>query len=157
MAILHKDVRFLFSTLWTSISQANRWQIEQRISDFRVIKYNGQLFSAENYNQQHKESLNFIKSELVAEQTYKTVVATHHVPTFLNYPEKYRGDLLNEAFAVELFDLVETYGPVGWVYGHHHTFTPGFPVGQTQMLTNQLGYVRYGEHHSFENPSKFEL
>jgi hypothetical protein len=37
--------------------------------------------------------------------------STHHVPAFMNYQEKYKGDILSEAFAVELsesFDIGNT-------------------------------------------------
>ena len=57
----------------------------------------------------HNESLLFLKDALTdATDSKSIVVATHHVPTFLNYPEKYKGDLLNEAFASELSDLIES-------------------------------------------------
>jgi hypothetical protein len=35
------------------------------------------------------------------------MVVKHHVPTFMQYPEQYQGDLLSEAFAVELHDFIE--------------------------------------------------
>jgi len=37
LSVQQDSVRLVFSTLWSKISQANRWQIEQRVSDFRVI------------------------------------------------------------------------------------------------------------------------
>jgi hypothetical protein len=36
-----------------------------------------------------------------------------------------------------------------WIYGHHHHNTPEFSIGKTTLLTNQLGYVGYGEHKGF--------
>ena len=78
-----------------------------------------------------------------------TVVVTHHVPTLMNYPSAYRNSPLNEAFAVELFDLIHDWGPDTWIYGHHHVNIPVFKIGQTKMLTNQLGYVHWHEHGSF--------
>ncbi|MHB9143573.1 MAG: metallophosphoesterase, partial [Paludibacter sp.] len=133
------------------IRPAYEWQIEKSMSDFHVIKYNGFRFSSVQYNQLHDESLSFIKQELHHKDTGKTVVATHHVPTFMNYPEKYRGDVLNEAFAVELYDLIETNGPDFWIFGHHHYNVPDFMIGKTNLATNQLGYVKYGEHKYFKN------
>lgn len=151
------SVQFIFSTLWSKISPANEWLIEKRISDFHVIKYNGYRFSSVQFNQLHKESLSFIKQELHHNYTGKTIVVTHHVPTYLNYSEKYRGDTLNEAFAVELFDLIEDKGPDYWIYGHSHHNTTHFEIGKTHLLTNQLGYVKYGEHKYFKNSVSLEV
>jgi len=68
-----------------------------------------------------------------------------HAPAYLNYPEQYKGSLLSDAFTVELFPLTEKTQPDFWIYGHHHITTAGFEIGKTQLLTNQLAYVRYGE------------
>ena len=78
------------------------------------------------------------------------MVVTHHVPTLLNYPKKYRNSSINEAFAVELYNLIETQQPNYWIYGHHHFNTTDFRIGNTQMLTNQLGYVAYNEHRGYK-------
>ncbi len=147
--VTHDAVRFVFSTLWSQLSIANQWQIQQNLSDFHVIKYNTERLTPDIYNEQHKAGLDFIKEQL-KDKVDKTVVVTHHVPTFLNYPEQYKGDVLNEAFATELFDCIENTNPDYWVYGHHHQNTPGFTIGNTQLLTNQLGYVKYNEHQLFD-------
>ncbi len=94
----HGDVRLIFSTLWSKISPANEWQISRSKSDFQVIKFNGLVFSTANFNQFHSDCLSFIECELSQNYTGKTVVVTHHVPTFLNFPSQYKGSILNEAF-----------------------------------------------------------
>lgn len=157
IAIKNDDVNFIFSTLWSKVSPAHQLQIEGRMSDFHVIKYSGQRFSPAHFNQLHDECMTFLDQELQGRGSDKTVVVTHHVPTLLNYPEKYKSDFLNEAFAVELFNLIESAGADTWVYGHHHQNTPDFKIGKTQMLTNQLGYVKYGEHQLFSPEKVFEL
>jgi hypothetical protein len=68
----------------------------------------------------------------------------------MNYPELYKGDILNEAFAVELYDMIVTSNIDSWVYGHLRSITPKFTIGKTNLLTNQLGYVQLGEHSLFE-------
>jgi len=107
ISVVQNNIRFIFSTLWSKINPANQWHIERSISDFQVIKFNDYRLSADIFNQLHQESLQFITAELQTETTSKSVVVTHHVPTFMNYPEKYKGDALNDAFAVELFNLIE--------------------------------------------------
>lgn len=144
--VVYQTARLIFSTLWSKISPAHQWQIERSLNDFHLIKYQGYRFSAEKYNQLHNDSLEFIKQSLKENEEESIAVFTHHVPTCLNYPEQYKGDVLNEAFAVELFDMIEPSGINYWVYGHHHANTPDFCIGKTRLLTNQLGYVQRNEH-----------
>jgi len=157
MVIKNGNIDLVFSSLWSKISTANQWQIERSMSDFQVIKYNGSRFSAGQYNQLHAESMTFLKQELHHNYTAKKAVVTHHVPTFLNYPEKYKDDALNEAFAVELLDLIEDAAPDCWIYGHTHNNTADFEIGKTQLLTNQLGYVKYGEQIGYHNNKIIEI
>ncbi|GAB2622165.1 hypothetical protein [Belliella aquatica] len=53
---------------------------------------------------------------------------------------------MNKAYALELYDLIEDSKIPHWVYGHHHTNTPSFSIGNTNLVTNQLGYVQFSEH-----------
>ncbi len=145
----YEDIRLIFSTLWSTINPVNQWHIEHGMNDFQVIKFKGKRFSVPVYNQLHAESRDFIQAQLNNKRTGKTVVITHHVPTFQNYPVRYKNDILSEAFAVELFSLIEQTSPDFWIYGHHHTNGTSFKIGLTAMLTNQLGYVKYNEHQGF--------
>lgn len=147
--IEHEEYRFIFSTLWSHISEQNATLISQRLNDFRLIKYNKNLLTPAIYNSKHEENLDFLKNELRKESDLKTVVVTHHVPTYSNYPAKYNGSLINEAFTVELQNLIQETQPEYWIYGHHHFNNPDFKIGNTCMLTNQLGYIAYKEHKDF--------
>ncbi|MCP4311277.1 MAG: metallophosphoesterase [Bacteroidetes bacterium] len=149
--VRHENINLIFCSLWSNISMANQWQIERGMSDFHVIKNKGDRFSAEHYNQLHVQSIEFLNQELHHNNTHSSVVATHHVPTLLNYPEKYKSSVLNEAFAVELFDLIESKGPDYWIYGHSHCNTHDFKIGNTHIRTNQLGYVKYNEQIGYKN------
>lgn len=152
-AIKHDGLRLIFSTLWSKISAENEWYIEQGISDFHVIRHERIRFSAMHFNALHNDCRSFIMQELTHGHQEKTVVVTHHVPTFLNYPQEYRESLINEAFVVELHDLIKASDIDYWIYGHHHNNIPGFNIGNTLLVTNQLGYVKHGEHRGF-NPAK---
>lgn len=147
--IVHDNVSFIFSTLWSFIKTVNQFQIELGVSDFSLIKKKGNRFTSEDFNQLHKDCLAFIKRELAVKTTNKKIVVSHHVPTQLNYPPEFKNDLLNDAFVVELYDLIEENGPDYWIYGHTHRNTPDFNIGKTKLVTNQLGYVKYGEHGSY--------
>jgi predicted phosphohydrolase len=153
----HKHVRFIFSTLWSKIGRAHQFEIESMLSDFHLIKNDSETFTPEDFNNLHNISKKFIQSTLSSSETDKTVVITHHVPTFINYPEQYIGSSLNDAFTVELADMIKDSGIDYWIYGHHHVNTPAFKIGKTELLTNQLGYVAYGEHELFNGSAVIEF
>jgi len=119
-----------------------------------VIKYHSDPFTPFHFNQLYKESLKFLQKEM---NQVKSIVVTHHVPTFLNYPIKYKGDLLNEAFAVELHDFIQASACEYWIFGHHHTFMKGFIIGKTNLICNQLGYVNNNEHLLFDTELCIEI
>jgi Icc-related predicted phosphoesterase len=152
------QIKLVFSTLWSDISPINLWTIQQSISDFHLIRYNGEKFSAYYFNQLHLACREFLEASLQDEKNRSnTVVITHHVPTFLNFPPQYSNDPLNEAFGVELGDFIEQHGPAFWIYGHHHHNIAPFKIGNTQLITNQLGYVQYNEHKAFNKMAIIDL
>ena len=144
-------VKIVFSTLWSEIGKLNQGIIQQRISDFHVIKFKNKRFLPDHFNELHSESLEFLKSEIDTTFPGKIVVVTHHVPVLLNYPKQYKSDILNEAFVVDLYDLIDKNKIDYWIYGHHHVNVEEFSIGETKMLTNQLGYLRCDENKNFDN------
>lgn len=150
VSVIESDVKFIFSTLWSKISPVNMRPIQQGMSDFKVIKRNGQIFNPHDFNELHEASLHFIEREIQNLNSGKVIVVTHHVPTFMNYPNEYKGSDFNEAFAVELFDLIEKAAVDYWLYGHNHRNQPDFDINGTRVITNQLGYVKYGENQQFD-------
>jgi len=151
-AVTIQDARLIFATLWTTVKPNHRLAVERGINDFHLIRYRGNRLSCDDLEKEHKTSLEFIEQELAQETPgIKKIVVTHHVPTFVNYPPQYFGDVLNEAFAVNLTRLNQKQGPDYWIYGHHHQNVPDFKTGKTTLVTNQMGYVRNGESELFDN------
>ena len=95
-------------------------------------------------NDFHSENKKFLDEAISQDTKDKaTIIVTHHVPTYMNYNPKYKGDIINECFAVEMFDFIEASKADYWIYGHSHYNAEDFEIGKTKMLTNQLGYVGY--------------
>jgi predicted phosphohydrolase len=143
------DTELICSTMWSKIDPMNEWAITRAMSDFHIISDGSGRLSINRYNSLHHDSLTYLLAALANSQAQHKIVLTHHVPTFMNYPPKYKGDVLNEAFATELNDLILSAQPDCWIYGHTHYNTADFSMGRTRLLTNQLGYVKYGEHSKF--------
>lgn len=150
-------VRLVFSTLWSHISTDKQLLIQQSLSDFRVIRNNQKKMTVADYNQMHMESRLFLESALKEGNKLPTVVVTHHPPTFINYPEKYKHSSINEAFGTELGVFIENNEIDYWIYGHHHYNVSDFTVGKTRLITNQLGYIKYSENDNYSNEATFTL
>lgn len=156
--IEYKNVELVFSTLWSRISAYNEWSVEKNMSDFAVIKNGDRRFNARDMNALHESCLSFLHASFNKKDEHKqTVIVTHHVPTLLHYPEKYKTDSLNEAFASEQHDFIFNSNVDYWIYGHHHVNTPAFTIGKTKMLTNQLGYVQLNEHTTFKSDAIIDM
>lgn len=155
--IQYKEVNFICSTLWSKISPVNALDIQRSISDFFAIRWQGEKFTTRQFNQLHRSSVSFLQTAVKENAGTRNIVVTHHVPTFYNYPAKYRSSPLNEAFATELYDFIHDCGASHWVYGHHHSNTTAFTIGNTMMLTNQLGYVHQKEYVGFKNNACIEI
>lgn len=145
-----EGARLIFSTLWTHISPERQNLIQHSLSDFRVIENGNRRFTTEDYNVLHKKNVQFLKDTLKEPTDSVNIVVTHHVPTLQNYPEKYVGSDINEAFAVDLDSFIIDNSIGYWIYGHHHSNRSDFKIGNTKMLTNQLGYVRYEENAGYK-------
>jgi len=143
-------VKLVFSTLWSKISEQNKWQIRELVNDFRLIKESGHPLSVDQFNRMHEEAKTFMASRFNIKDR-PTVVVTHHVPTFMKYPTEYAGSLINEAFVTELDEMIISSQVDYWIYGHHHVNVPEFTQGKTRLLTNQLGYVHRQEHDGYSD------
>jgi predicted phosphohydrolase len=144
-----ENSKLIFSTLWSHINPAHQWEIERGMNDFRVIKNGNYRFTTDRFNELHQESMRFLTKSLEENTQKNSIVVTHHVPTLQHYPPQYKGSTLNEAFAIELTDFMIENNPNYWIYGHHHQNIQDFKIQNTQLLTNQLGYVEMGENKDF--------
>lgn len=144
------DTRIIFSTLWTRISLEKSFSISTGLNDYRLIRDNNLPFSVDRCNELFDENLNFIKRAIERSNQKRKIVVTHHVPTFQKYPQEYLNSVINEAFATNLDDFIESANINTWIYGHHHRNVPEFKINGTRLLTNQLGYVKYAENKGFK-------
>lgn len=156
ISLKYEGIRFVFSTLWTNISSANEKLIEQGVSDFSYISYKNKKLRAKEYNQLHNEGLDFLRHSLKAVDE-KTVVVSHHLPSQLCNADRHKNSAINEAFCVDLTGFIESCNANFWIYGHSHFNQKPLQVGNTILLTNQLGYVQSNEHAAFRHDAYFSI
>jgi hypothetical protein len=143
--------------LWSKIDPARERVIQKMMADFHLIRNGDKKISVQDYNKLHDACREFLLHELQTQAEQPTIVVSHHVPTFFHYPEKYRNSELNSAFAVELFEFIESSAVDYWIYGHNHSAISDFKINKTTLTTNQLGYVEYGEHFGFQPDRVIQL
>jgi Icc-related predicted phosphoesterase len=151
-----EGIRFVFSTLWSGISNQNHKRIEQSISDFECIQNRKRNLNVIDFNMLHAASLHFIRRALHKIHP-RTVVVTHHVPSPLCNSPLHNNSPINEAFCCDLTDFIEQCNANFWIYGHSHFCQKPVYIGKTIMLTNQLGYVHLNEHEGFKQNAYFSV
>ena len=111
----------------------------------------------EDFNVEHQKCLAFIKRSVAESNAKHVVVVTHHVPSLAVVAPEHKGSLLNSAFATELGDFISDSRIDVWIYGHSHANIEA-TVGNTRIVSNQLGYVFADEHlGSFKGDKYVEL
>ena len=150
------NIHFVFSTLWTKIHAENEKTIEQGVSDFECITNKDRKLKAKDVNNLHHDCLQFTEQAL-KKNLPKTVVVTHHLPSALCNSRLHNSSPINEAFCVDLTELIESCHANFWLYGHSHFNQKPLYIGNTLLLTNQLGYVHLNEQGSFKHNAYFSL
>ncbi|MCW3123715.1 MAG: metallophosphoesterase [Flavipsychrobacter sp.] len=145
------DTDIICSVLWSNIDPVHEYELGRAMRDFHAIKDGDHNWRIADYNVLHRQCRQYIEDAVQHSKANRKIVMTHHVPTMMNYPEKYKGEAMNQAFATELHDFIESSGLDCWIYGHTHFNVSDYKIGKTQMLTNQLGYVKHGEHTTFQH------
>lgn len=163
-------IDLVFSTLWSNIPFYLYEIVSKRMRDFSQIQFKGKGISVAEYNQLHRDSVDFLSKSLentqpnsaeghfgeVSKSTRKLVIS-HHLPSFLNYPKKHQNDPINAGFATNLDDFIVKMAPNAWIFGHHHFNLPPFFIGKTQLFTNQLGYIKYKEDKGFDRQAVLSI
>jgi len=142
------DVDFILSTLWAHIPDDEANITEHYVSDFYKIRYGSRLLTAATFNEEHERCRMFIEKSTAESHAAKKIVVTHHVPSFQLSHTIYEGSHINGAFTVEMADFIKQSNVNAWIYGHSHQNIDR-KIGNTQCVSNQLGYITHDEHWDF--------
>lgn len=153
---LDDDTDLIVSTLWAKIPPGEEYVTEHCVSDFKRIRNGKFRLSSERFNGEHLRCFDFIKSAVAQSTAKNIVVATHHVPSFALMSEEFKNSSINGAFTSELGDYIKDSRINHWIYGHSHRNIDA-TIGNTQCVSNQLGYVFQNEHHSFRRNAVIEI
>ena len=140
------DVTFLCCTLWTDFNlfddpRSARLEATQVMTDYKKIRVSPRYRTLRPIDTLgiHKNSINWLRKEVEEYKDQKLVIVTHHAPSGLSVPDRYREDILNAAFASELDKFVASSGADLWIHGHLHA-QKDYKIGNTRVICNPRGY-----------------
>jgi len=161
--IIIDGVRFLGSILWTDFAlfgEVDKFfamqTARQRMTDFSIIRNNGQPFTPEDAIRLHTASRDWLAVMLAEPFDGMTVVVTHHAPSSQSVHSRYARDLLTPAFASNLENLMEGDRAALWIHGHmHESFD--YEVYGTRVVCNPRGYAPEALNPDFRSDWVFEI
>jgi predicted phosphodiesterase len=135
------EVRFLGCTLWTQLGGDEndcREHLRNTVNDFRKINYKDERMGIETYATLHRMSRDWLIGELAKPFPGKTVVVTHHAPTFWSWGDSPKS-LTRFAYCNDLKEIMHQYDIAAWFHGHTHSVSD-YRCAGTRILCNPRGY-----------------
>lgn len=151
-----RNVDIICSTLWSEIKPEYAFAVAKGLLDFRAISIGNSPMMVEDYQWIHKESLCFVQRAVQTSPAEQIIVVTHHLPSHAVLADVFEGSVLNSGFVTELGNWIADSSIGYWIYGHSHVSIEQ-TIGNTRLLSNQLGYIAYGEGERYQSDKSFVI
>lgn len=147
-------IKFIGSTLWSDFDNDNpisKYNAESLMNDYRYIRYGSQVdpykkkITANVILAEHMASRQFIENNI----DENSVVITHHAPTRLSIPEKFKNDKCNGAYVSNLEHIIFKNQPKLWIHGHTHNSCE-YKLDNTTVICNPRGYCSWYDTKEYE-------
>lgn len=155
-AIEIDGVRFLGCSLWTDFEilghdrrMTSIYQAKAYMNDYKHIKISrspeiywivGKYLIPQLTVMRHRNSAQWLESELAKGDPARTVVVTHHAPHMQSIPKQLQCDDFTPAYASDLTRLLGADKSAMWIHGHIHEASD-YEVNGTRVICNPLGYT----------------
>jgi len=143
-------VAFIGATLWTDMNKGNPILKMDVVSKYggmkdytriRISNYS-RPFRPVHSTADHLRAKEYIFPEIAKQKEAgnKTVVITHHLPSYMSIPEVFKNQKLNGAYASELGNEICEAAPDLWFHGHTHG-NSDYMMGDCRIVCNPRGYA----------------
>lgn len=139
------DCRYLCCTLWTDFAltgatEACMYQASQAMNDYHYIRWAAgggfRKITPIDVLRTHTDHRAWLEARLAEPFAGRTIVMTHHAPLADCITDD---SPVHAAYASDLSQLIETYQPDEWLFGHTHHHI-AFQHGKTRLHNISLGY-----------------
>lgn len=144
------DIAFIGATLWTDFDRGNpitMYDGKSMMNDYHkiTIKDKGvyRKLDPKDALSIHMKSRDYIFGMVdhFRKDGKKTVVITHHLPSFESVAECYSGSSLNGCYASDLDSDIGIHRPDVWIHGHTH-ISYDYNIYDTRIVCNPRGYCQ---------------
>lgn len=148
--VIIDGVKFIGDTLWTNFNKGNpndMWDAQRRMNDYNFIQGRpGKRITPEELYREHQEAAKYIADNIAIKNSDKTVVVSHHSPSFKSAMGAYRHSRYNHFYHSDLDNL--THGVDLWIHGHTHE-SKDYIIEHTgcRVVCNPAGYPVYKPKH----------
>lgn len=156
--MLNDSSELFLTTLWSPVGALELMPVQLSLTDCRRIIYDSRRFNSQDYTPLHDKCLTWLSSAIEKSSARHKIVVTHHCPTFNFRDPRFIESQINSAFCAPLDEFIVQSDIEAWIYGHtHYNGGQGTYIGNTLMLTNQLGYVQHNENSTFVNNAVIKI
>ena len=147
------DLRIISCTLWSRLS-SEKDPGHSKFAEFLpdITGKDGRALETREINAAHQEQVDWLDEMLSTPFPGKTVVVTHHAPSFKSVGASGRANARQNEQASDLESLLKTHKPDVWAHG----LAPkpvGYKIGDTLVVSNPCGdpdhTSRRGDYRSF--------
>jgi len=146
-AVTLNGVQFFGGTMWTDYAGADAEAMRvagQRMHDYqRITADNGHILLPEDTLPLHDTFVQKFTTWLQTPLEGPRLVITHHAPCLHPQTVHVNSPLIPAFNSLNMLPLIDKYQPDYWFYGHTHECDRQ-KIGNTQMVSNQLGYEKNG-------------
>ena len=150
-------VTFIGGTMWTDFRMKDSTETDSTgifaaelyMSDFRDTLINGKPWCVLSSIEEHHKTRKAMQ-EILDETPGKTVIVTHHLPSYKSIDPTFEGSAMNPAYASHMDEFIEANDIALWVHGHVHV-NHDYMISDTRIISNPRGYYNYQENENF-NP-----
>jgi len=140
-------INFHGATLWTDFSILGNPRYygsmcQSKMNDYKKIRRDpsySKLRTIDTYNI-HQKTMLWLERSLEEKKGELNILVTHHAPSILSVPEKYKNDPISSAYASNLEKTIEKYKPNYWIHGHIHE-PKRYKINDTEIICNPHGYI----------------
>lgn len=145
----YAGLTFVGGTLWTDMNRGDplaQYDVARGMNDYSIITANPSVGNYRKLRASDTIAAHRVTRDLIhhvdrnsAERGRKTVVVTHHAPSYRSRDPRYNDSLVH-GYCSALDEMVEDcVSTVMWCHGHIHS-QHDYMIGDTRIIANPRGY-----------------